>query len=331
MCSEIILRSKQVCNLSEVVVREPDTLDDLKRKVRLATILGTLQATLTDFKYLSEDWKKNTEEEALLGVSLTGIMDHPLLNVSVDLDYENAMEKGEIRNKEFQDRFGSLGLKDWLQELRGVAIETNVEWAKKLGINQSTAITAVKPSGTVSQLVDCASGIHARHNQYYLRSVRNDIKDPLSKAMIAMGFPYEVDVMNPSNYVFSFPIKAPKSSVFRSDRSAIEQLELWKIYQIHWCEHKPSVTISVGDDEWMEVGAWVYKNWNYISGVSFLPRFDHVYKQAPYQDLTEDEYNKWLTNMPKKVDWSILSEFEKSDLTIGVGELACSSGNCEIA
>lgn len=187
-----------------------------------------------------------------------------------------------------------------------------------------------KPSGTVSQLVDCASGIHARHSQYYLRSVRNDIKDPLSQAMVAMGFPYEVDVMNPNSYVFSFPIKAPESSVFRSDMSAIEQLELWKIYQIHWCEHKPSVTISVGDDEWVEVGAWVYKNWGYISGVSFLPRFDHIYKQAPYQDLTETEYKKWVTKMPTNVDWGILSEFEQQDRTIGSQEYACAAGGCEI-
>ena len=308
MCSEIILRSKQMCNLSEVVVRESDTFNDLKRKVRLATILGTLQATLTNFKYLSEDWKKNTEEEALLGVSLTGIMDHPVMNSTEDLYL----------------------LQDWLDNLRGVAIETNIEWAKRLGIRPATAITAIKPSGTVSQLVDCASGIHARHSQHYLRSVRNDIKDPLSQAMVAMGFPHEVDVTNPNNYVFYFPIKAPESSVFRNDMSAIEQLELWKIYQLHWCEHKPSVTISVGDDEWMEVGAWVYKNWDYISGVSFLPRFDHVYKQAPYQDLTETEYHKWIAKMPTHVDWSILSEFEKSDRTIGSQELACTGGSCEL-
>ena len=295
-------------NLSECVVRESDTFDDLKRKVRLATILGTLQATLTDFKYLSEEWKKNTEEEALLGVSLTGIMDHPVMNGTEDLYL----------------------LQDWLDNLREEAIETNAEWAKRLGIRPSAAISCTKPSGTVSQLVDCASGIHARHSQYYLRSVRNDIKDPLSQAMVAMGFPHEVDIMNPNSYVFSFPIKAPESSVFRSDMSAIEQLELWKIYQIHWCEHKPSVTISVGDDEWMEVGAWVYKNWDYISGVSFLPRFDHIYKQAPYQDLTEAEYHKWAAKMPTNVDWGILSKFEKNDRTSGSQEYACTAGGCEI-
>jgi ribonucleoside-diphosphate reductase alpha chain len=313
-CSEIILRSRQVCNLSEVVVRQRDTFEDLKRKVRLATFIGTLQATLTNFRYLSPEWRKNTEEEALLGVSMTGIMDHPILSGRMDLDIE--------------DNFYRLQL--WLKDLREEAIETNKYFAERLGIRPAAAITAVKPSGTVSQLVDSASGIHPRYSQYYIRTVRNDIKDPVSKAMVDMGIPYEVDVTNPSNYVFSFPIKAPEGCVTRNEMSAIEQLELWKIYQNHWCEHKPSITVYVEDKEWMKVGAWVYENFDIVSGVSFLPKSDHTYRQAPYQEITSDEYYKLLVKMPEFVDWSVLAKYESEDNTTGLQEYACSSGNCEL-
>jgi ribonucleoside-diphosphate reductase alpha chain len=328
-CSEIILRDQQFCNLSEVVCRNGDTFKDLERKVKLATILGTLQSTLTNFKYLNPEWKQNTEEERLLGVSLTGIMDHPMLSGDNDKDYENAHQRG-IRNLEYEKLYGSLSLKDWLIDLKKVSIDTNKEVSQKIGINQSAAITCVKPSGTVSQLVDSASGIHPRHSKYYLRSVRNDIKDPLSQTMIEMGFPYEVNETNSNNYVFYFPIKSPDNAITKNDMTAIEQLELWKIYQTYWCEHKPSITVSVGDDEWLEVGAWVYKNFDAISGISFLPRFDHVYKQAPYQDLTEEEYNNWLKKMPKTVNWNLLHKYESHDMTIGASEKACTGGLCEV-
>jgi ribonucleoside-diphosphate reductase alpha chain len=316
-CSEIILRSKQVCNLSEVVVRESDTFEDLKRKVRIAAIIGTLQATLVNFRYLSPEWKKNTQEEALLGVSLTGIMDHPVLSGTT------------YRTTAF-DNWQGLSLSSILEQLKEVAIDTNREWAKKLGINPSTAITAIKPSGTVSQLVDSSSGIHARHSRYYIRTVRNDVKDPLSLAMVAMGVPHEVDAMNPQNLVFSFPIKAPESAVTRSDMTALEQLNLWLVYQQNWCEHKPSVTVSVGEDEWTDVQAWVYKHYDEVSGISFLPRSDHTHRQLPYQECTEEEYSKFLEKMPKEFDWSILKEFESRDMTVGSQELACTGGNCEI-
>jgi ribonucleoside-triphosphate reductase (thioredoxin) len=306
-CSEIILRSREFCNLSEVIVRPNDTAETLAEKVRLATILGTIQSTLVNFKYVSKAWKKNCEEERLLGVSMTGIMDCKLTN-------------------------GKSGdLPKLLESLKKIAVETNEQFAKKLGINQSVAITCVKPSGTVSQLTDAASGIHARHNPYYIRTVRGDKKDPLTQMMIDSGFPVEDDVMNPSNTsVFSFPVKVDKNAVFRHDMTAIEQLEIWLVYQKHWCEHKPSVTISVKEDEWMEVGAWVYKNFDYMSGVSFLPFSDHTYKQAPYQDCTVEEYKTLLAKMPKDVDWLKLSEYEMSDMTIGAQELACSAGGCEI-
>jgi len=306
-CSEIILRSREFCNLSEVIVRPNDTAETLAEKVRLATILGTIQSTLVNFKYVSKAWKKNCEEERLLGVSMTGIMDCKLTN-------------------------GKSGdLPKLLDSLKKIAVETNEQFAKKLGINQSVAITCVKPSGTVSQLTDAASGIHARHNPYYVRTVRGDKKDPLTQMMIDSGFPVEDDVMNPSNTsVFSFPVKVDKNAVFRHDMTAIEQLEIWLVYQKHWCEHKPSVTISVKEDEWMEVGAWVYKNFDYMSGVSFLPFSDHTYKQAPYQDCTATEYKTLLDKMPKNVDWSKLSEYEMSDTTVGAQELACSAGGCEI-
>jgi len=306
-CSEIILRSRQFCNLSEVVVRASDTKQTLLKKVRLATILGTFQSTLVNFKYLSKAWKKNCEEERLLGVSLTGIMDCELTNG----------KKGD--------------LKSLLEELKAEAVKTNKEMAEKIGINQSVAVTCVKPSGTVSQLVDAASGIHARHNPYYIRTVRGDKKDPLTKMMIDAGFPVEDDVMNPSHTsVFSFPMKVEKGAVFRTDMDAIEQLEMWLIYQKHWCEHKPSVTITVKEHEWMQVGAWVYDNFDYMSGISFLPFSEHSYKQAPYQDIEEKQYEEVSKMLPKEVDWSKLSEYELTDTTVASQELACAAGGCEI-
>ena len=306
-CSEIILRNREFCNLSEVVVRSTDNRQTLLEKVRIATILGTLQSTLVNFKYVSKGWRKNCEEERLLGVSLTGIM---------DCSFTNGKEKG---------------LEKLLDELREMAVKTNEEWAKKIGINQSVAITCVKPSGTVSQLVDAASGIHARHNPYYIRTVRGDKKDPLTKMMTDAGFPVEDDVMNPSHtVVFSFPMKVGKDSVFRTDMTAIEQLELWLTYQKHWCEHKPSVTISVKEHEWLEVGAWVYKHFEFMSGVSFLPFSEHTYKQAPYQDVKKEEYEILVNKMPKQVEWSKLSDYEKTDMTVGAQELACAAGFCEI-
>ena len=306
-CSEIILRNREFCNLSECVVRPGDTKETLLQKVRIASILGTLQSTLTNFKYVSSAWKKNCSEERLLGVSLTGIMDCRLTN-------------GKDKN--------IAGL---LEELKAEAVKTNKLWAKKLGIPQSAAITCVKPSGTVSQLVDAASGIHARHNPYYIRTVRGDKKDPLTQMMTDQGFPVEDDVMNPSNTaVFSFPMKVDKGAVFRTDMTAIEQLELWLTYQKHWCEHKPSVTISVKENEWMEVGAWVYKHFDWMSGVSFLPFSEHTYQQAPYQDTDKEGYEFLLNKMPKEVDWTKLSEYESMDMTIGAQELACTSGACEI-
>jgi len=306
-CSEIILRSREFCNLSECVVRREDTRESLKEKVRTAAILGTFQSTLTEFKYLSREWKKNCDEERLLGVSLTGIMDNPLTNGS------------------------KKGLDKLLEELRDIAYETNKEWADKLGIPVSAAITCVKPSGTVSQLVDSASGIHARHNPFYIRTVRADNKDPLCKLMQDMGFPNEVDITKPEHTtVFSFPMKTPKGAVCRMDMSALEQLELWKTYATSWCEHKPSVTISVKEDEWVDVAAWVYEHFDSISGISFLPFSEHVYRQAPYQDCTEEEYKEALKTMPKNVDWAELSKYESQDCTIASQELACTAGGCEI-
>ena len=306
-CSEILLRPYQFCNLSEVVVRESDTVDTLKEKVRLATILGTFQATLTNFKYLRSVWKKNTEEERLLGVSLTGIMDNAIT--------------AEAGTK----------LETALTLLRDVAIQTNAAMAKQIGIPQSTAVTCVKPSGTVSQLTDAASGIHARHNAHYIRTVRGDNKDPLTQFLMSQGIPAEADVMKPdSTTVFSFPMKSPMGAVTRTQMNAIEQLELWLMYQRHWCEHKPSVTISVKEHEWMDVGAWVYNHFDEVSGISFLPFSEHTYQQAPYQDIDEKEYKKFLTKMPKNVDWSLLQEFEKEDTTTGGRELACTAGVCEI-
>ena len=308
-CSEIILRSREFCNLSEVVVRKSDTYESLEDKVRHATVLGTWQSTLTDFKYLTKEWERNCEDERLLGVSLTGIMDHPVLNGS----------KGEKK------------LIEWLNNLREVARETNADHARRLGIKSSASITCVKPSGTVSQLVDSASGIHARHNPYYIRTVRADNKDPLCQFMKDAGFPSEPDFMKPEHTtVFSFPMKSPKDAVMRHDRTAIEQMELWKVYQEHWCEHKPSITVSVKEDEWMEVGAWVYDNIDDISGISFLPFSDHVYEQAPYQDCDEETYKEWVGKMPADVDWGELARYEAQDFTAGAQELACAAGFCEI-
>ena len=306
-CSEIILRSREFCNLSEVVIRRNDTRESLKAKVKHATILGTFQSTLTEFKYLSREWKRNCDEERLLGVSLTGIMDNPLTNGS----------KGK--------------LDELLEELRDVAYETNKEWAEKLGIPTSAAITCVKPSGTVSQLVDSASGIHARHNPYYIRTVRADNKDPLCKLMQEMGFPNEPDVTKPDHTtVFSFPMKSPNGAVCRTDMTALEQLNLWKTYADSWCEHKPSVTITVKEHEWVDVASWVYENFDSISGISFLPFSEHVYRQAPYQDCTEQEYKEALKTMPKNVDWAELSKYESQDYTVASQELACTAGGCEV-
>jgi len=307
-CSEIILRSREFCNLSEVVIRHNDTIDTLRDKVRIATILGTFQSTLTNFKYLSKEWQRNCEEERLLGVSLTGIMDSPLTNGSKDT------------------------IKKLLNELREVAVKTNIEYAEKLGIPRSASITCVKPSGTVSQLVDSASGIHARHNPYYIRTVRADNKDPLCKMMKAKGFPNEPDVTKPEHTtVFSFPAKSPKGAICRKDMTAWKQLSLWHTYAKEWCEHKPSVTVSVKEDEWVNTSAWVYDNFDDISGISFLPFSDHTYKQAPYQDCTEKEYKELLNKMPKKVDWSSLADYETQDYTSASQEFACTSEKgCEI-
>jgi len=314
-CSEIILRSREFCNLTEVVVRGHDTPESLKRKVRLATILGTFQSTLINFKYLSKKWQENCAEERLLGVSLTGIMDNEYTNGTVKDSY--------------LDKYSLSGL---LEDLREEAVETNGIWAAKLGIPVSAAITCVKPSGTVSQLVDSASGIHARHSPYYIRTVRADKKDPLAIMMKDMGFPVEDDITKPQHtYVFSFPQKSPDHAVYRKDLTAIEQLEMWLVYQRHWAEHKPSVTISVREEEWPAVGAWVYDHFDELSGISFLPHSDHVYKQAPYQDCSKEEYEELLAKMPKHIDWNELSKYEKRDTTTGSQELACSAaGGCEI-
>ena len=306
-CSEIILRDKEFCNLSEVVIRVDDDKESLMRKVRLASILGTWQSTLTNFKYLSSVWKKNCEEERLLGVSLTGIMDCPLTN-------------GE-----------TLGLAELLTDLRVEAVDVNKQFAEKIGINQSASVTCVKPSGTVSQLVDAASGIHARHSPYYIRTVRADIKDPLCKFMIDKGFPAEPCVMKPDHtMVFSFPIKSPENATCRSDMTALEQLEMWRAYQNYWCEHKPSVTITVKEDEWMEVGSWVWKYFDQVSGISFLPHSDHSYRQAPYQDCDKETYINLLSEMPVGVDWSELASYEETDNTSGTQTFACSGDSCEV-
>jgi len=306
-CSEIILRPYQFCNLTEVVVRATDSLEDLERKVKLATILGTVQSTLTHFPYLRKIWQKNTEEERLLGVSLTGIMDNQLLTTS------------------------NSKLGETLEHLRQIACDTNIKWSDRLDIPASAAITCVKPSGTVSQLVDSASGIHARHSRYYIRTVRGDNKDPLTQFMKDQGIPNEPDVMKPdSTTVFSFPQKSPEGAITRNDMSAIEQLETWLIYQRHWCEHKPSITVTVRDHEWVSVGAFVYNHFDEMSGVSFLPHSDHTYKQAPYQECSKSDYEILLSVMPEKIDWSKLSDYEKEDTSKGTSTFACVGGSCEI-
>jgi ribonucleoside-diphosphate reductase alpha chain len=306
-CSEIILRPRQFCNLTEVVIRSTDTLSDIKEKVVLATILGTIQSSYTYFPYLGAEWESNTREERLLGVSLTGIMDNKLMTTS---------------NKK---------LEETLENLRDLAIETNVEWAGRLGIPSSTAITCVKPSGTVSQLVDSSSGIHPRHSPFYIRTVRGDNKDPLTQFMVDSGVPNEPDVMKPeTTTVFSFPIMSPKGSIMRDDMSAIDQLETWLVYQRNWCEHKPSITVTVRDEEWLEVGAFVYKHFDEMSGVSFLPHSDHTYQQAPYQEVDKATYNVLKKSMPNSIDWSKLSEYEQEDNTKGSSTFACVGGTCEI-
>jgi len=306
-CSEIILRPHQFCNLTEVVIKDGDKDDDIEKKIRIATILGTAQATLTDFPYLRKIWRTNTEEERLLGVSLTGIMDSIHTNCNlVDMDKR-------------------------LPRFKQVAIDTNKEFAKKFGIQESTAITCVKPSGTVSQLCDSASGIHARHSKYYIRTVRGDNKDPLTKFMIDQGVPSEPCVMKPdTTTVFSFPMKSPKGSRVRDELSAIDQLNIWLIYQEHWCEHKPSVTVTVKENEWLDVGAFVFKHFDKMSGVSFLPHSDHVYQQAPYQECTEDEYNDMLSKMNTRINWNKLRDYEKGDTTSGSQTMACSGDSCEV-
>ena len=309
-CSEIVLRNKQFCNLSEVVVRPDDTEETLKEKVEIATIFGTLQSTLSDFRYLTKQWKDNTEEERLLGVSLTGIMDNFILSGGA---------------------FNEAVLKSMLVNLKDHAIETNKKWAELLGVNQSTAITCVKPSGTVSQLVDSASGIHPRYSPYYLRTVRADKKDPLCDMMIDKGFHAEDDVMKPNDTkVIYFPMKSPVESVMRDAKSAIEQLEIWKTYQLYWCEHKPSITVYVKEEEWLQVGAWVYENFDVMSGVSFLPHSDHSYKQAPYQEVDKKTYQEWVAKTPRNINWMDLTQYEKEDTTTSSKELACTAGACEI-
>ena len=307
-CSEIILRSREFCNLSEVVLRSNDNLQSIKDKVRVATILGTFQSTLTNFKYLSREWQRNCEEERLLGVSLTGIMDNAITNGSKD------------------------NIKKTLNELRDIAVKTNKEYAEKLGINRAAAITCVKPSGTVSQLVDSASGIHARHNPYYIRTVRADNKDPLCKMMKAEGFPNEPDVSKPEHTtVFSFPQKSPEGATCRNEMTAWKQLSLWHTYAKEWCEHKPSVTVSIKEDEWVNTAAWVYENFDDISGISFLPFSDHTYRQAPYQDCSKEEYKELLDKMPKDVNWASLADYETQDYTSASQEFACTSEKgCEI-
>ncbi len=304
-CAEITLRSAGLCNLSEVIIRAEDTLFTLLDKVRVATIVGTYQSMLTDFRYVRPLWKYNQEEERLLGVSLTGIMDHPVLSTT------------------------SREAANWLKAMKAKAIATNKEWADLLGINQSVAITTVKPSGTVSQLVDSASGIHPRYSEYYIRTVRADKKDPLAKLMRQQGFPVEDCVSKPeSTDIFSFPVAGPAHAVFRNDRSAIEQLEHYLMFQTHWTEHNVSITVYVKDDEWLGVGDWVYRNFDKIAGVSFLPHSDHSYRQAPYTECTQEEFLELESRMPN-FNWDDLANFEKDDSTVNTKELACSAGVCE--
>ena len=306
-CSEIILRPYQFCNLSSVIVRNSDDMDRLRNKVRLATILGTFQSTLTHFPYLRKIWQTNTEEERLLGVSMTGILDNPLLNSAYDLDLPKRLE-----------------------ELKSVAIDTNARFADDLGIPVSAAITCVKPEGTVSQLTGTASGIHPQHSQFYIRRVRSDNKDPLTNFLKSQGFPAEPCVMKPdSTTVFSFPQKVGEGAVLREDLSAVEHLDLWLVFQKHWCEHKPSVTISVNESEWPKVGAWTWEHFDEVTGVSYLPYDGGTYRQAPYEEINEAEYVKLASEMPKFIDWE--SFMEGTDNVEGAQMLSCTAGACEIA
>ena len=308
-CSEIILRPYQFCNLSEVVLREHDTIEDVTNKVRLASILGTWQSTLTDFKYIRKIWKDNTEEERLLGVSLTGQFGHKFFSGQEGLD--------------------KLG--DVLANLRQWAVDMNIEEAAKIGIPASAAVTCVKPSGTVSQLVGVSSGMHTYHSEFYIRTVRGDKKDPITQFLKDTGIPSEEDVMKPNDtIVFSFPVKSPKNAITRDDLTAIQHLELWLTYQRYWCEHKPSITVSVDEDEWMEVGAWVYKHFDEVSGISFLPKSNHTYVQAPYQEITKEQYEETFSKMPKTINWEALSLYELEDSTTGSQALACVASECEI-
>jgi len=306
-CGEILLRANQFCNLTEAVIDEKDTEETLSEKVKLATILGTWQSTLSNFKYIRKSWQSNTEEERLLGVSLTGIFGNKLT--------------GTLHPK----------LSTMLDDMRVLAVDVNAEEADKLGINHSTAITTVKPSGTVSQLTGVSSGIHPWYSEYYIRSVRADNKDPLTEFLKDFGVPSEPDVMKPdATTVFYFPIKAPKNATVTKDLSAIDHLEVWKVYRTHWTEHNPSVTINVAEDEWLDVGAWVFKNFDSIGGVSFLPLSEHSYKQAPYQEISEEDYKQMLSRMPKRIPWESLPLYELEDTTTGSQELSCTAGSCDI-
>lgn len=325
-CSEIILRDSEFCNLSEVIVRPNDVLATLKRKVEIATILGTLQSTLTDFKFLSKKWKQNCEEERLLGVSLTGIMDHPILNGCGLVEIERGLDG--VAPAWFSD---PMDLSEILEELKQHAISTNAKWATKLGINASVAITCVKPSGTVSQLCNTASGIHPRYSRYYIRNVRQDKKDPISQFLIDQGIPYQNAPESPDNmYVFSFPIQSPDNAVLRDDFNCLKQLELWKTYAEHWCEHKPSITVYYRPDEFLALGDWVYTNFDILSGVSFLPYSEHTYRAAPYEEISEERYKEEMAKMPEGINWDELAQYESDDNTIGSQELACAAGGCEI-
>ena len=308
-CFEIILRSLQFCNLSEVVLRVGDSKEGIRRKVRLATILGTVQATMTNFRYLRDKWRKNAEDEYLLGVSFTGIFDNALMAGREDVEE----------------------LKLFLGELRELAVVTNEEWAEKLGIMPATAITCVKPSGNGSQLTNCSSGIHARRGRHYIRRVRADKKDPLAIFMNAKGFPCEDDVQKPEHgWIFSFPIQAPDTAVIREDITALDHLELWKLYQLHWCEHKPSITVDIAEHEWLGVGDWVFRNFDIVSGIAFMPKDDHVYKQMPEEVCDQETYDALLDAIPNDVNWDELVDYEDDDNTLGSQELACTGGACEI-
>ena len=302
-CGEILLRDMGFCNLTEVVIRPNDTFKTLKRKVQIAAIIGTLQSTLTDFRYLRAGWKKNAEEERLLGVSLTGIYDNPLTSEPTE---------------------------KFLRALKKVAVDTNKKWAKKLNIQQSVAVTCVKPSGTVSQLVDSSSGIHPRYDTYFIRAVRQDKKDPISTLLKNNNVPQENDNAKPTEVdIFYFPVKSPVHAKTRLDVTAIDQLELYLKYRLFWCEHNPSTTVYVKENEWLKIGAWVYEHFNEIGGVSFLPYSDHIYKQAPFQPITKEQYDEAVRTFPI-IDWSELTKLEKDDRTLGAQELACSAGECSL-